>query len=200
MARGGPSAFSLQRSIVPPLRQSRKAGWGWAGERLAASGEPQVGVWGGPEKRGVGLAKSEPGRRGVPSHRGPDSGPLLQRAGLTVKVPAPGSSRGRAGPAPLLSESESREENLSEFLRKLALSSQGWFSRHPSMFCSKASHCFRCAPFGKDTATCLSLTPIAGNAEPVRTALASGGGDGQGQLLRHLCLFQGPPVLEAESL
>lgn len=117
-----------------------------------------------------------------------------------MKVPAPGSSRGRAGPAPLLSEPESREENLSEFLRKLALSSQGWFSRHPSMFCSKASHCFRCAPFGKDTATCLSLTPIAGNAEPVRTALASGGGDGQGQLLRHLCLFQGPPVLEAESL
>lgn len=50
-------------SIVPPLRQSRKAGWGWAGERLAASGEPQVGVWGGPEKRGAGLAKSEPGRR-----------------------------------------------------------------------------------------------------------------------------------------
>lgn len=136
----------------------------------------------------------------MPSHRGPDSGPLLQRAGLTVKVPAPGSSRGRAGPAPLLSESESREENLSEFLRKLALSSQGWFSRRPSMFCSKASHCFRCAPFGKDTATCLSLTPIAGNAEPVRTALASGGGDGQGQLLRHLCLFQGPPVLEAVAL
>lgn len=98
------------------LCQSSKAGW--AGERLAAFGDPQVrggtrDVRGGIGKKRASEAFRKAGVTRACTRTMVPTVPPLQKASLTMKVPAPRSSRGKAEPASLLSESNSRKENFS---------------------------------------------------------------------------------------